>query len=167
MINGRQGLHHNKISILQKLIPEKFSVKTFCWIRYNFGLASSKPMSEFSVLFVWLVLVPPQNFPSMPTQMCCVFAEKSAIARRILLEFDTSVAIAASGLRTHLLLQEHPLLDIPHPMFPRAYTPAGSYYENNSENILLRNSEMEFSKQTIPKQFIGDRDRGVKSPKKN
>ena len=40
--------------------------------------------------------------------VCELFASKSAIVRESLLEIDTPLAIATSGLRTNLLLQEPP-----------------------------------------------------------
>ena len=39
------------------------------------------------------------------------FAKRSVFAREFLLEFDTSLAVATSGWRTTLLLQEHPPLN--------------------------------------------------------
>ena len=41
------------------------------------------------------------------------FANKSVIAREFLLEFDTLIAMVTSGLRTNLLLQEHPRPNTP------------------------------------------------------
>ena len=49
---------------------------------------------------------------------CVFFARKSVIAREFLLEIDTSLAIATSGLRTDLLLQDPPLLSTLHLIFP-------------------------------------------------
>ena len=46
------------------------------------------------------------------------FARKSVIARKFLLDIDTSLAVVTSGLRTNLLLQETPLPKTSHSISP-------------------------------------------------
>ena len=70
-------------------MPIKFLVLGLGWVFFGRGGGNAN-------LFCWVL-----------------FAKKSAIAREFLLKNDTSLAIAMSGLRTNLLLQEPPLPKTP------------------------------------------------------